>query len=302
MKYNGRKFNDKICGIYSITTPTGKCYIGSSVHIQCRWSEHRYGLRHKKHHSVRLQNAFNKYGDLLKFNVLEECDRSNLNIREQYYIDNLDSQLNTSTFVANLWVDYVYRAKMKIVQSSPEYKKKMSEAGKNAKACTFREIERSDGYIFRNLTDAARSIGVKASGMMYRCENQNIDKEGLRFKYKTDDWLPFSTFSEKSKATREKNGTLFHSETALANIRAAKVGYRFSRKAIDAATVVRQVPVVGLNIESGAMVEYISVRIAASHHHGISTRTAEAQISKCLHGVKKNAYGYKWRIKTDANP
>lgn len=79
-------------GIYKITqTATGKFYIGSSRDIYARWDEHRSSLRRGKHHSKRLQNAWNKYGaDAFQFELVEaceQCDGAQLLIREQYWLD-----------------------------------------------------------------------------------------------------------------------------------------------------------------------------------------------------------------------
>jgi predicted GIY-YIG superfamily endonuclease len=52
-----------ISGIYYIKNITNnKLYIGSSKDILKRFYEHKRLLRHNKHHSIRLQRAWDKYG------------------------------------------------------------------------------------------------------------------------------------------------------------------------------------------------------------------------------------------------
>jgi group I intron endonuclease len=83
-------------GIYQIkNTVTGKIYIGSAVDIDKRWREHIRTLSNNKHHSVTLQRSYNKHNtsDFI-FEVIEECDRSVLIEREQYWIDELNSYKN----------------------------------------------------------------------------------------------------------------------------------------------------------------------------------------------------------------
>ena len=76
------------CGIYSITSPSGKKYVGSGQDIGKRWDWHRHRLRAYKHHSSSLQRAWTKYGESnFVFEILEICDRSILNEREQHWID-----------------------------------------------------------------------------------------------------------------------------------------------------------------------------------------------------------------------
>lgn len=54
----------KQAGIYAIRhVASGKVYVGSSVNMTARWSEHRSKLRRGKHHSPRLQHAWDKYGE-----------------------------------------------------------------------------------------------------------------------------------------------------------------------------------------------------------------------------------------------
>lgn len=80
---------EKECGIYSITNiVNGKLYIGSSCDIQRRWKEHKNKLNNNIHHSYHLQQAWNLYGENnFLFEMVEYCDKDNLLIREQYYID-----------------------------------------------------------------------------------------------------------------------------------------------------------------------------------------------------------------------
>lgn len=75
-------------GIYKITSPTGKIYIGQSKNIPDRIKRYK-GLRCKK--QVRLYASLNKYGfNNHVFEILEECDVSALDCRERYYQDLFD--------------------------------------------------------------------------------------------------------------------------------------------------------------------------------------------------------------------
>ena len=80
----------KICGIYKITSPTGKIYIGQSIDIKRRWRYHRH-LSDSYHINI-LYRSFIKHGvDNHKFEILEECDRKLLNERERFYIEKYDT-------------------------------------------------------------------------------------------------------------------------------------------------------------------------------------------------------------------
>lgn len=73
-------------GIYKITNPNNKVYIGQSIDIQRRFNEHkRYN---KQDYKNKLYNSFNKYGyDNHTFEIIEECLVEKLNERERYYQD-----------------------------------------------------------------------------------------------------------------------------------------------------------------------------------------------------------------------
>jgi len=75
-------------GIYKITSPSGKVYIGQSTNIELRFKHYKY-LKSKK--QIRLHNSFLKYGvENHLFEVLKECDENDLNSLERHYQDLYD--------------------------------------------------------------------------------------------------------------------------------------------------------------------------------------------------------------------
>ena len=77
-------------GIYKITNKVnGKSYIGQSVNIMKRWSVH---ANPKKSPNMVISKAINKYGiKEFTFEVLELCDKKDLNIREVYWVTHYNS-------------------------------------------------------------------------------------------------------------------------------------------------------------------------------------------------------------------
>ena len=72
-------------GIYKITSPTKKVYIGQSTNIEKRFKNYE-GLHCKKQPAI--YNSLLKYGvNKHKFEVLCECEISELNDKERYYQD-----------------------------------------------------------------------------------------------------------------------------------------------------------------------------------------------------------------------
>lgn len=84
---------EKISGIYCIENlVNSKKYIGLSNDIYRRWSNHLCELEGNYHVNIHLQNAWNKYGkEQFIFYILEKCDESKLNSREQFWIEYYDT-------------------------------------------------------------------------------------------------------------------------------------------------------------------------------------------------------------------
>lgn len=73
------------CGIYKITSPSGRVYVGQSRDIDRRWLE--YSRKDCKT-QIKLKHSFKKYGvEAHVFKIIEECELEKLNIRERYWQD-----------------------------------------------------------------------------------------------------------------------------------------------------------------------------------------------------------------------
>lgn len=115
-----------IQGIYAIKNIiNNKVYIGQSVDINKRFKQHLWGLNHNRHDNPHLQNSWNKYKEEnFEFIVLEEVeDINNLDIQEQYWID----EFNSYNDGYNLKLGGVSGRGYKFSEKS---KQKMSEAKK----------------------------------------------------------------------------------------------------------------------------------------------------------------------------
>lgn len=102
--YDCSRKEASLTGIYTINfvEKPNKFYVGSAskfkgnktndIGFYARWREHLYLLRRNKHHSNKLQNAFNKYGEnSIRFKILDFCDYTIILDIEQYWINILDS-------------------------------------------------------------------------------------------------------------------------------------------------------------------------------------------------------------------
>lgn len=75
--------NENIIGIYKITSPSGKVYIGQSTDCIERQNNYR---RNESKKQVKIYRSILKYGwETHKFEILEECLLEQLDEKEQYY-------------------------------------------------------------------------------------------------------------------------------------------------------------------------------------------------------------------------
>jgi group I intron endonuclease len=83
-------------GVYKITNKiTGDFYIGSSLHLAKRFSNHKYDLRRGTHPNHKLQNDFTIYGeDNFSFTTLIFCDVCNLEYYEKMFVMGLNPTYN----------------------------------------------------------------------------------------------------------------------------------------------------------------------------------------------------------------
>ena len=74
----------KICGIYKITSPSGKIYIGKSADIKLRWKKY---LRLNCKMQTKLYNSLQKHGaEKHQFEIIHICKEEDLSDLEKHYI------------------------------------------------------------------------------------------------------------------------------------------------------------------------------------------------------------------------
>lgn len=149
-------------GIYKITSPSGKIYIGQTTNFTKRKNYYKNGA---KPYQIRIYNSLQKYGyDAHSIVLIEECLVENLNERERYWQDFYDvigenglncrltatsdksgylsdelknklSEIRKKTIISGEWREkfaYDWTGK----KHSEETKRKMSESAKGKKKTT----------------------------------------------------------------------------------------------------------------------------------------------------------------------
>ena len=89
------------CIIYKITNiKTSQIYIGSSIDIKERIRRHFKDLKANKHHSLKMQRSYNKYGrDVFKITYLCKFPEEYRQKMEQWFLDNNDCYFNNELIV-----------------------------------------------------------------------------------------------------------------------------------------------------------------------------------------------------------
>ena len=85
-------------GIYKITNSIDdRIYIGSAKHLHRRFLEHKRLFKNQKHNNKHLLNFVNKYSlNNVSFEIIEICDITLLEDKEQEYINLLQPKFNIS--------------------------------------------------------------------------------------------------------------------------------------------------------------------------------------------------------------
>jgi len=89
-------------GIYKITSPKLRVYIGQSINIEKRFNQ--YKNTQNCNLQTKLYRSFLKYGvDSHVFEIIEECEIEQLNNRERHYQDlyNVLSQKGLNCYLTN---------------------------------------------------------------------------------------------------------------------------------------------------------------------------------------------------------
>ena len=166
-------------GIYKITSPSGRVYIGQSVDIERRWL---YYKRCKSNSQIRLNSSFKKYGvEKHKFEIIEECCVNQLNNRERYwqeYYNVLDQDfgLNCRVTKSSDKSGYFSKESRKRLsdairgrKSSESTKKKLSKMKKgelNNRAILVLNME--TGIYYGTIKEAASTINLTGKNLEKR--------------------------------------------------------------------------------------------------------------------------------------
>ena len=181
-------------GIYKITSPTGKIYIGQSTNIKVRWNNYRK-IRAKG--QIKLYNSLIKHGpENHKFEVILECAEESLNKMERHYQElfntqqeGLNCRLTKTDDKSGKMLPFTeeHKAKLKQARAKTVFtdlrKKRMSNSmlGKNTRPI----LCISTGEVFSSIKEAAKKHNILTSSIdnILSGRAKQTQKEKLKFTY-----------------------------------------------------------------------------------------------------------------------
>jgi group I intron endonuclease len=211
----------KKCGIYKITSPSGKIYVGQSVNIKKRfWNYHSDSFTNSSQRI--LCNSFLKYGvNNHIFEIIEECFIEELNSKERYWQEYYEvvgpkglNCLYVSTSEVKCIMSEETRLKkslsMKGKKPSESTKKKMSLARLGIQGKPVLQYDLEGNFIQEFNSCRTASISVlghkKYSQQIGSCANlHKLTCHGFIWRFKTINEIPLyidislSVYSKKRK-------------------------------------------------------------------------------------------------------
>lgn len=188
----------KTCGIYKITSPTNRIYIGQSKDCETR---RMYYIKLKCVGQVKLYHSIKKYGwEKHKFEVIHTCEPNQLDNLEIYYIE-----------------------KFKTFNS--KYGLNLRKGGTNGKHSKESLIKMSNAKRVENLSDETRRrLSESKKGSKNPFYKKEFSKEHRENLSKAGKGRKMSEESKK-KLSESRKGIVF-SEEHKNNLRLSHLGYK----------------------------------------------------------------------------
>lgn len=282
-----------ICGIYKITNPVGKVYIGQSENIYNRWKDY-YKLSCNK--QVKLYRSLKKYKPCNHtFEIIEECEFINLNCRERYWQDfynvlNRKKGLNLLLTPCENKYSVPDNIRNKIKKSLIKYNKEKNspiyQYDLNGELVnTWKNLSEFDNHpIFNKLYIGmcCNNKHKKAYGYLWSYIEKTFDKSFLdKVKLTKSDKLKGHKFNLGRKLTEE------HKKKIGISTR----GYKHKKEDKLKIAQSKYKPVIQYDKNMNKIKEWNSATEAA-----IQLNMYPQNISSCCNGKLDTTGGYKWKF------
>lgn len=198
--------NIPIIGIYKVSSPTGKIYIGKSKNIHQRWKFYSFYncKKQKKLYNSLKKHGFNKH----IFEIIEECSIEQLNEREiywkQYYLNQFQEEWKMVLFCKlhdSGGEPLPQEIKNKISKSLTGKKKSQQHKDnikKSKKGILFTQQHKDNmsnsrfrysilciqnGKIYKSAHQASKDLNIYPSSIIKVCKGKLKQTKGYLFKF-----------------------------------------------------------------------------------------------------------------------
>lgn len=165
-------------GIYYFTVGRHS-YVGSSVNVGSRLSNHIWAMQSGKHRNRIIQNCYNKYSiSGFSFKILEFCDKDKRIEREKYYIDLLHPDLNVANPVT------LVRDKPEYIERQRAIRKEYYKTHESASKIPVYQYAKTGEYItsFSSITEAANFYNVNNTAISFAARKPGAVSVGFQWR------------------------------------------------------------------------------------------------------------------------
>jgi group I intron endonuclease len=160
-------------GIYQIRhLASDKRYIGSAafgIGVKLRFRQHRNLLRQNKHYAVKLQRAWNKYGEsAFMFEVLLYCAPENCLMYEQICLDYFEPEYNSAKDAKHPMKGRKHSQKSKDKIAKAHRGKQVSKETKAKLSKRYKELKQPPHTGYRHSITTKENIAEKLSKLASR--------------------------------------------------------------------------------------------------------------------------------------
>ena len=262
-------YNKNMIGIYKITNPKGKIYVGQSIDIKRRFDEYR-NFKHSS--QTKIKRSLEKFGlESHKFETIEECHIKDLNTRERYWQEHfrvLEQGLNCR----------YTQTKDKSGKDSLETKNKKSNSLK--KPIIQYDIQGNIIKEWESIKLAESELNLsKISGA---CRGTNITIGGFLWRFKISPLEENYTLHTHQNTNKPKSD-ITRNKMSIAG-KGTPQPPHFSKLISK--------PVVQYDLKGNIIKEWESISLAS-----IYLNIDKSAISKCCRGIYKTTNKFKFKYK-----
>jgi group I intron endonuclease len=292
--------DEVLCGVYKVTSPVGKVYVGSSKNIARRFEDYKKLSCSKQ---IKLYNSLKKYGSKThEFDILELCEDVNLYTRERYW----QEYYNVLDRSEGLNCKYVQTDESRVVYSD-ETRDKVIKSLKayNSALIDYKYQYDTDGNLVRvwkNWSEIREFSNYTASYIRYCIKGKFLTAYGFLWAnevttYSTDVLeMAKLTKSDKLKGHTFNRGRKLSPEH-IERLRITSTGKKHNKESKDKISSSKFLPVEQYTLEGKYIATYKSAKEAAE-----SLGIGAQGISSCRTGRYCSYKGYIWKYqKTEIN-